>query len=191
MSKDCHGRESPNHAPTASLGSPPESPIRDRAPWLVTDCWDTLVLHARQKLGEDSGLAEDVAAEAVARFACGAFDEIEIPPGRTLAFALGVVRKLALNLKRRECKLLLTRQEPEAPVSVDAIDPILQSRIDRAMRVPSRSERDVIGLHYLESWTVAEIATARGVSPKTVKELLRRGRRKLKVELQSTWDNGR
>lgn len=62
--------------------------------------------------------------------------------------------------------------------------------LDLAMTRLTMAERDVADLHVLEEWTFEEIAGHRGSSIRTVKELNRRARRKLRETLEARYGMG-
>ena len=90
------------------------------------------------------------------------------------------------------------RERAELPVEVAATpltDPLLDLIADdddralwQAVRALSSGERTAVILHYRQEMSVAGIASALGVSGGTVKTLLFRARRKLRLALAGTFD---
>ena len=82
--------------------------------------------------------------------------------------------------------------EPAAAPLTDPLRDLIADEGDRALwhsvRALSSGERTAVILHYRQEISVAEIASALGVSGGTVKTLLFRARRKLRLALANTID---
>jgi RNA polymerase sigma factor (sigma-70 family) len=100
---------------------------------------------------------------------------------------MGVVAKRAAHVTRNEARF--TRLDPDlaAPAQPTAWDranrAVLSRHVDDALRALTAGERDVITMRFRNGLSIEQIAAQRKTAPQTVKELERRGLRKLCAEL--------
>jgi RNA polymerase sigma-70 factor (ECF subfamily) len=132
---------------------------------LVTFGW---VLTGDFSLAED--LAQDALAAVWARWlTVGAYD-------RPAAWARLVVANRAVSARRRSGRERRALQRwagrPEPVVELELPDDRFWSEL---RRLPPR-QAQVLALHYLEDWGVAEVAAALGCAEATVRVHLHRGR---------------
>lgn len=105
------------------------------------------------------------------------------------AWLYTIARRVALRARRRARPLepLLDDDEPGAPAVAEpeaplaGVDPL---DVHRALAALSLAHRDVLTLHFLEGFSVAEIAAITGAPAGTVKSRLFHARRALKTLLE-------
>ncbi len=151
--------------------------------------WQELVSYAQLELHGDRADAEDLTAGAIARFACGDFDSRPIPDAKLRAFARGVIRNESKHAVRVSSRLDLLSEQLAGVTwpdeSQSARYTLLRRDLAEALNHLTPAERNAIELHYLRGWTVPEIAHAQRITCKTVKELVRRAKHKLRWRLAS------
>lgn len=175
-----------------------EHRVRERLGHFVRIHWDRMVSFARSVAPQgNEALAEELVQDALA----GILETgIVLPESdhEALAIMRQRIRNLGSNLRRRE---RIRRAEPLDAEGITAggaaSDPWRQAwrtfaarDLDLAMTRLTMAERDVADLHVLEEWTFEEIAGHRGSSIRTVKELNRRARRKLRETLEARYGMG-
>jgi RNA polymerase sigma factor (sigma-70 family) len=167
------------------------SPISARAERLFRQHWLDLVRHAQIVLLSDTSTAEDLAAHTIARFLGGDFDSRSVPEGRLLPFAKGVIRMDAKHVLRESGRIVHTGLTPPT-IRSDSTRPqaSLRRMIDEALTRLTPAEREVLELHYLQGWTIDQIACTRGSKRQTVKEISRRAKHKLRPWLDRSWSDG-
>lgn len=151
--------------------------------------WESLVRAAASALFRRyQTYAEDLVADLIADIAAGAFPNLPEKSDTLVAFARGVIRNRAKQVNRREARLLRfadLRQIAEVParVDTDAWRSALRAQLARDIAAASAyltpREAEIAQLHWIEAWPTTDIASRLGIAPRTVKELLRRARRKL------------
>ncbi|MHB0947488.1 MAG: RNA polymerase sigma factor [Gemmatimonadaceae bacterium] len=133
--------------------------------------------------------AEDLVAEVIADIWCGRFDSVPEGECRLFAFAGGILRNRALHANRGGARHLsldcITAATNGADLPWALAERVVRSHaVHRALeRLPAR-QRQVARLHWLEQYETPEIAEVLGISVRTVKELLRRARGRLRADLQ-------
>ena len=143
----------------------------------------------------DPSAAEEVAQDAFVR----AFVHLDAyQPGRPFYPWLSTIAvRLAQNWLVRRARIGAREgaelpAEPAATVLTDPLRDLIADEDDRALwhsvRALSSGERTAVILHYRQEMSVAEIASALGVTGGTVKTLLFRARRKLRLALANTID---
>lgn len=151
---------------------------------LVRTHWETLVTHARCRLAEQAGWAEDVVADAIAAMATGELGERRVEPRQILAFAKRVVAFKALHVRRRESRVV---EWDESQVPTILTDPWAAVRMESSRRqmmwavkqLPP-GERAAIRDVYTVGLSVDEIARKNGISHEAVWQRISRGRRRLR-----------
>jgi RNA polymerase sigma factor (sigma-70 family) len=156
-----------------------------------------LVHAAQQELGGDYEGAEDVACEVIMAIAENRFAHVRLPApeGLLVKYALSVCRNAARNRRRSNQRraMLLVRLSTYDAACVDALTPteaLQAAPIREALGDLTPRERELVIRHWIHEATVPTIAAELNVSVNTVKELLRRARRKLQLSLQeieATW----
>jgi RNA polymerase sigma factor (sigma-70 family) len=142
-----------------------------------------------RRLGSD--LADELAAEvfAVAFAKRGRYDG-SFEDARPWLF--GIATRLAQRHWRREERQLRAYARSGVDPAAPSHDERAAARVDSATAGPalaaalaalSRKERDVLLLHAWEDLGYAEIATALGISPGTVKSRLHRARQRVRQSL--------
>src|SRR5207253_7822190 len=132
---------------------------------------------ARRLVG-DTDVAEDIAAEALARAYAN------WPRVSTLAYRDGWVLRVAANLAVDR-----VRRQPEViavptPAGPDADDPVvLRLALVAALGSLPRRQRQAVALRYLGDLTDGEVAVALGISVGSVKTHIHRGLRALRRRL--------
>jgi RNA polymerase sigma factor (sigma-70 family) len=153
-------------------------PVRLRATTFeafYASAWDDVYRPVAIVLG-DPGLAAEAVDEAMTR----AFERwssvcrMENPEGWVYRVAVNWARSWLRRIGRQ--RILLGEA-----ASVD--HPVFEPRLAPALRRLSPDHREVVVLRYLQDWSEAEIATALGVRPGTVKSRLHRAMAQLRQEL--------
>lgn len=137
----------------------------------------------------NTALADDILQEAWVR-------ALEKPPKQNVAVGswfARVARNLAVDWFRREGKIAKRREhsEPDGE-GVDSDPQAAASQVEtsylllKAVGNLSDPYRTVISLHYLEGFTVAEVARETGVPDSTVRTQLMRGRERLEASLNQS-----
>ena len=104
------------------------------------------------------------------------------------AWAYAIARRVALGMLRR-AQALEPLPEDEGDAAIAAADPPSLRGFDaldihRALERLSLAHRDVLALHFLEGFSIAEIATITGAAEGTVKSRLFHARRALHARLE-------
>jgi RNA polymerase sigma factor (sigma-70 family) len=168
---------------------PPDSDRSTRVAILFDRCRDTLRSLALSVLGAegDGGTAEGVLQDAWLKVARADYD---LPDDDEVALRLiyKVVKGVARNRRRYEAlrsgkPVERVDEEGRARSPEEAI--IARLTVGRVLETRTQAEREVVELRDLEGWTVVEIARGRGCARNTVRELLRRGRQRLRDRLRS------
>jgi RNA polymerase sigma-70 factor (sigma-E family) len=136
--------------------------------------------HARRLVG-DTGLAEDLAAEALARTL------VRWPKIRSYEFLDAWVLRVVTNLAIRASA---TRAPTAADADVVGPDDvaILRVTLAQALRALPARQRDAVVLRYLVDMSEDDVAQALGVAPGTVKSHLHRAVARLRTTLGPTFD---
>lgn len=128
------------------------------------------------RLAGDVTVAEDIAAEALARVF------VRWPRVRALehreAWVLRVTTNLAIDQLRRRTP---TIQPPSPTDEADAVT--IRLALAAALKTLPGRQREVVVLRHLQGYTQDEVADALGVSPETVKTHLRRALEALRHKL--------
>ncbi|HVM39476.1 MAG TPA: sigma-70 family RNA polymerase sigma factor, partial [Acidimicrobiia bacterium] len=132
------------------------------------DLYPRAVRVARRMLG-DQALAEDVAAEALAR-AYARWRKVAGLEYRT-AWVLRVTTNLALDELRRR------KPTAEVELSTEGAEDVVALRLAlaAALRGLPRRQREAVSLRYLADLSEQEVAAALGVAPGSVKTHVHRG----------------
>jgi RNA polymerase sigma-70 factor, ECF subfamily len=135
----------------------------------------------------DRAVAEDLAQEAMLR----AFRNWETVSGydRPGAWVRRVTANLASSSRRRrgiETRALERVERPGA--TTDAVDADGAERFWALVRALPTRQREAVALHYLEDWSVRQIADFLGCAESTAKAHLQKARRRLAAQLEATMD---
>ncbi len=187
-----HSQPSPSHAARASprimraTGGLGPCAV---AAYLCRHHWAGLLASARSALAPSMRhQAPDVVADVLAGICHGRFPALTHSEVDVLAYAAGIIRNQARHVNRtrgREADLrphVSSKQIPE-PVRL-ALRVWIGRDVLLALDRLTPREREVATLHWVEEWSDREIADASGTSVSTVRELLRRARRKLRESLR-------
>jgi len=132
---------------------------------------------ARSRLA-DQHLAEDAVQETFAT-ACRRLSSLR----NTERFPewLGTIcRRTATKMARSQTNGSPIMQEPISPVNDDHCG---SEQVHEALAQLSRSEREIIHLHYFSGLSHDEVAQALGISPQAVHGRMQRARRKLAIRI--------
>ncbi|HUF51343.1 MAG TPA: sigma-70 family RNA polymerase sigma factor [Longimicrobiales bacterium] len=152
-----------------------------------------LVEAARWELGGDQAEAEDIASDVITAVLEERFeDRFHLPArdGQAVAYALTVTRNMARTrgrATRRRASLISAHMIRDSGASTPpaAIEPKLAAAVNQALARLTPRERELAELHWMYGATTGEIARRLAISQNTVKELLRRARKKLARHLAS------
>lgn len=166
----------------------------ERARHLYMHYGDALERSARRALfAHTQSDAMDLVCEVIADTGDGAFPGLPRDDTKALAFLEGVIRHRASHINRREARMVAL---PEDDVLGDVSDAwqcaarvVVARDIGRALKTLTPREREMATLHWIEGWSSRQIGESLGVSVRTVKELLRRGRRRLRSNLSQYVDD--
>lgn len=173
---------------------PPPGPLRAELDRLARDSWPTLVLVAERALATSQREAALTAGDLVQRVFLRVLSgralllNRDLPCDRQVQRLAQAVRYEAMHAGRddaRHRELAHAAVEcaplPPPPPRADQVASYRELReLVAATGSLTPAERQVALLVLLEDWTVAEVAEKQSKSPHTVRELLRRGRRKLR-----------
>lgn len=136
--------------------------------------------HARRLVG-DPGLAEDLAAEALARALA------RWPKIRSYEFLDAWVLRVVTNLA---IAAFATRTPTPADAVVVGPDDVAVLRVTlaQALRALPARQRDAVVLRYLVDMSEYDVAQTLGVAPGTVKSHLHRAVTRLRAQLGPTFD---
>ncbi len=136
----------------------------------------------------DRGRSEEVAQEAFL-VAWQKLPSLEVPPTMP-AWICGIARNLAANAARRRKETAMIENDgrdlrpadPHTPLD-SLLDRERQQLAERALgELPAR-EREVVTLYYRNEQSLAEVASALGISAPAARQGLHRGRERLKSAL--------
>jgi RNA polymerase sigma-70 factor (ECF subfamily) len=136
---------------------------------------------ARHIVG-DAALAEDVAAEALAR-AYARWPKVSRLPWRD-AWVLRVAANLSIDHVRRRVPVAAA----VAALSPDEDAITLRLALAACLRALPRRQRQAVALHYLAGLTDGEVAQALGISAGSVKTHIHRGLTALRARLGTDID---
>lgn len=135
---------------------------------------------ARSRLA-DQHLAEDAAQEAFAT-ACRRLYSLR-DPQRFPEWLGTICRRTASRMARSQTNGAPIKSEPISPVNVDDCR---RAQVHEALNHLSRSEREIIHLHYFSGLSYDEVARVLGISPQAVHGRLQRARRKLAIRISKS-----
>ncbi|QDT97485.1 RNA polymerase sigma factor [Gimesia aquarii] len=133
----------------------------------------------------DHHLAEDAAQEAFAT-ACRRLSSLRNAE-KFPEWLATICRRTASRLARSLTKGNPIIGEPISPVKVDNIESEL---VHEALAQLSKTEREVIYLHYFSGLSHEDVARALGISPQAVHGRMQRARRKLAVKIPKSEGKG-
>lgn len=161
----------------------------DRIERLYREHWDRLVTTAEHALDDCARAhAQDVVAEVMDDVRRGRFAVLPPCDPDAARFIAGVVRQRARHVNRRESRAVALSENAHHAAPCDpwvCAAQILLARdvADALEQLPPR-QRQVATMHWLQQWSGPEIAAELGISVCTVKELLRRAGRRLRIQLE-------
>jgi RNA polymerase sigma-70 factor (ECF subfamily) len=135
---------------------------------------------ARSRL-TDQHLAEDAAQEAFATV-CRRLYSLR-DPQRFPEWLGTICRRTASKMGRSQSNGALLESEPISPVNDDDSR---REQVHDALNHLSRSEREIIQLHYFSGLSHDEVARVLMISPQAVHGRLQRARRKLAIRLSKS-----
>lgn len=163
-------------------------PLVDRAQRLYVTYWDQFLWTANHALFDYArAFAPDVVSDVIIDVGQGAFPGLPDAEFNAARFVRNVIRHRAVHINRREARLVSLSDETWSGETLDPWQPgaraLLARDVRDALSCLAPREREVAALHWLDQWSCREIAGALGISLRTVKELLRRARRRLRTSL--------
>lgn len=170
-----------------SLGRTP----RYWAEFLYARHWDELIRTARRALFSNTqAYAEDIAADLIADVLAGRFPNLPRKSQDVVRYAKGVLRNRAWDANRKESRYrALSDGLPHFHSSPDpwvrASCALLGKQLDSALARLTKREREVVQLHWIDGWSTRDTAAKLNIAQRTVKELLRRARHRLRESLAS------
>lgn len=137
------------------------------------------LLRLARRSGATDTEGEDIAAEALAR-AYASWGRVS-----GLDYREGWVLRTASNLLCDRARRRRLSNDPRATVTVPAFDHavVVRAELVTALSRLSRAQRETVVMHHLAGMSVAEVATATGISDNSVKTHLSRGMAKLRSQL--------
>jgi RNA polymerase sigma-70 factor, ECF subfamily len=129
----------------------------------------------------DQHLAEDAAQEAFA-IACRRLYSLQNPQ-RFPEWLGTICRRTASRMARSRTNGALVKSEPISPANDDDCR---REQLYEALNHLSRSEREIIHLHYFSGLSHNDIARVLGISPQAVHGRMQRARRKLAIQISKS-----
>jgi RNA polymerase sigma-70 factor (ECF subfamily) len=126
----------------------------------------------------DTHLAEDAAQEAFA-IACRRLYSLR-DTQRFPEWLGTICRRTASRMARSQMNGAPIKSEPISPVNDEYCR---REKVHEALNQLSRSEREIIHLHYFSGLSYDEVARILGISPQAVHGRLQRARRKLAIRI--------
>lgn len=160
--------------------------MSDQPPQSFVECFDELLeiaLRLAARLVGPGPEAEDAAAETMVR-ALLHWRRIGDEPWRT-AWIVRVATNVSLDLLRRSSRQASYRVTQGLGVEESVV--MRQALVAALARLPGR-QRQAIAMRYLGDQSEADVASALGISPVTVRTHLRRGLTALRLSLGPTWE---
>lgn len=148
-----------------------------------------LMFYVANEILDDAQLAEDAVQEAFIRIAKNMHKINCSNPGSAKAFLVTVVRNVALTMLKKENHyydfseyqdLIVEKQEVEKDV-LDRME--VKSYILAICKLPERY-RDILYLHCVQEYTIAEISKILQLSQEVVKKRIQRGRKKILKDIK-------
>jgi RNA polymerase sigma factor (sigma-70 family) len=131
--------------------------------------------------------AEDIVSDVIMNIGDGAFPTLPDTAPKVVAFIKRVIQNRARHVNRREARFAPLSEDQPSTDCLDALQLgarfLLARDVAKGLEGLTTREREIARLHWLDECPSPEIATALGISLRTVKELLRRARRKLRARL--------
>lgn len=135
---------------------------------------------ARSRLA-DQHLAEDAAQEAFA-VVCRRLHSLQ-DPQRFPEWLGTICRRTASKMARSQTNGAILKSEPIAPVNDDVCR---REQVHEALNHLSKSEREIIHLHYFSGLSYDEVARVLGISSQAVHGRMQRARRKVAIRLSKS-----
>ena len=151
------------------------------------------MFYVANEILDDAQHAEDAVQEAFIRIAKNMHKINCSNPGSTKAFLVTVVRNVALTMLKKENHyydfseyqdLIVDKQEVEKDV-LDRLEVI--SYISAIHKLPEKY-RDILYLHCVQEYTIAEISKLLQLSQEVVKKRIQRGRKKILKDIKRGHD---
>ena len=152
-----------------------------------------LMFYVANEILDDAQHAEDAVQEAFIRIAKNMHKINCSNPGSTKAFLVTVVRNVALTMLKKENHyydfseyqdLIVDKQEVEKDV-LDRLE--VKSYISAIHKLPEKY-RDILYLHCVQEYTIAEISKLLQLSQEVVKKRIQRGRKKILKDIKRGHD---
>jgi RNA polymerase sigma-70 factor (ECF subfamily) len=165
-----------------SVADPPSRAPADRA---FADLYERHAVEVYQfvhRRCRDHALAEDVTQDTFVR-AGHSFDD---PAAIRVGWLIQVARNRLLDIVRREVRYegklrLVGAREAEVDEPSAVVDRVRMTAALEGLRV---EHRVVLMLHYVDGFTIPELADELGRTPKSIEALVTRARRALRKELE-------
>lgn len=152
-----------------------------------------LMFYVANEILDDAQLAEDAVQEAFIRIAKNMHKINCSNQGSAKAFLVTVVRNVALTMLKKENhyydfseyqELVVDKQEVEKDV-LDRLE--VKCYISAIHKLPEKY-RDILYLHCVQEYTIAEISKLLQLSQEVVKKRIQRGRKKILKDIKRGHD---
>ncbi len=176
--------------------------LRDGDEGAFSQLWDRfgprLLGYAATRLGGDEGLAEDIVAQSLAA-AVRSIRSFDPNRSNLSAWVFGVARRVIQGEMRRQGRRASVPAQAEVPLAEDLDQHVvshldLPSRLEAQRKVRvlaaalSEAEMEVLVLHFVDEFTVKEIAQITGRSWRAINSLLYRAKQKARERLAQDGD---
>ena len=146
-----------------------------------------LVVAAVRGIAPGSGDIEDLTQEVFVRLCKDEFRLLRTydPARASLSTWITIVARSTARdaLRRRRPNLVPIDTVPEALMKIDAVEPVPKLKLPDALLSPR--QREILGMLYDGEMEVAEIATALGIDPQTVRSAHHKAMLKLRVHFRA------
>ncbi|MEE3326589.1 MAG: RNA polymerase sigma factor [Myxococcota bacterium] len=142
-------------------------------------------------VGEDKNAAEDLVQDAFVA-AWKALPKFRGEASLETWFFRILIRRAQNHKRWKNIRSLWSgpaESDPADPKPGPQTDPLLQSRINKALKCLSRRQREAFLLVHMDGFTVRETASILGLQPGSIKSHLHRALRHLRAELHDLAEN--
>ncbi len=148
------------------------------------DKYGQLMFFVANKILQDTYLAEDAVNEAFFRIAKNFHKVGEIECHQTRNFVVIIVKRVAIDLLKKDKNEVLLKEEKDLNFLVDEamgfLEPFEHNKVVEILKSLPEMYRDLFYLYYVDELKVKEISRLIGISESAVKKRLQRGRKILR-----------
>lgn len=148
------------------------------------DKYGQLMFFVANKILQDTYLAEDAVNEAFFRIAKNFHKVGEIECHQTRNFVVIIVKRIAIDLLKKDKNEVLLKEEKDLNFLVDEavgfLEPFEHNKVVEILKSLPEMYRDLFYLYYVDELKVKEISRLIGISESAVKKRLQRGRKILR-----------